>query len=295
MKFYSGLILFLVLLTGCEKNIDIKLEDTTPKLVVEATIETGEYPMAVLTKSVGYFSRIDPQALLSSFVRNADVFVSNGTSTHKLKEYAVAAAPGVFLYYYTVDSSNLATAFKGALNQSYSLRIVAEGREYTANTTIKPLRKTIDSMYARQAPQPDTSKRNILIKVTDPVGFGDYIRVFTKLNSSPFLPPFNSAFDDLFIDGTTYEVQMVKGYDRNDRGNAGNSDRSLFNKGDTVTLKMSSIDKATYEFWQTMEYSYGSIGNPFSTPTKVTSNISNGALGYFGGYASVYKTLIVPR
>lgn len=295
MRFFPGLLFLFFMICGCEKNIDIKLEDTTPKLVVEATIETGEYPTVVLTKSVGYFSRIDPQALLTSFVRNAEVYVSNAGRTHKLKEYSFQAAPGVLLYYYTVDSTNLSTAFKGALNQSYSLRIAAEGREYTATTTIKPLRKTIDSMYAKPAPLPDTAKRNILVKVTDPVGFGDYVRVFTKLNGSAFLPPFNSAFDDLFIDGTTYEVQMVKGYDRNDRGNAGNSDRSLFNRGDTVTLKMSSIDKATYEFWQTMEYSYGSIGNPFSTPTKVTSNISNGALGYFGGYASVYKTVIVPR
>jgi hypothetical protein len=44
-----------------------------------------------------------------------------------------------------------------------------------------------------------------------------------------------------------------------------------------------------------MEFSYASVGNPFSTPTKVMSNISNGALGYFGGYASQYRTLIIPQ
>jgi hypothetical protein len=33
---------------GCEKNIDIKLDNVTPKLVVEATIENGEAPMVVL-------------------------------------------------------------------------------------------------------------------------------------------------------------------------------------------------------------------------------------------------------
>jgi hypothetical protein len=44
-----------------------------------------------------------------------------------------------------------------------------------------------------------------------------------------------------------------------------------------------------------MEYSYSAIGNPFSTPIKVLGNISNGALGYFGGYGSQYHTLIIPK
>jgi hypothetical protein len=44
-----------------------------------------------------------------------------------------------------------------------------------------------------------------------------------------------------------------------------------------------------------MEFSYQSVGNPFSTPVKVQSNINGDALGYFGGYASQYRTLIVPR
>ena len=44
-----------------------------------------------------------------------------------------------------------------------------------------------------------------------------------------------------------------------------------------------------------MEYSYQSIGNPFSSPTKVLGNISNNALGYFGGYAAQYDTIIIPK
>jgi hypothetical protein len=60
-----------------------------------------------------------------------------------------------------------------------------------------------------------------------------------------------------------------------------------------VTLKLCNIDKATYDFWRTMEFAYSSVGNPFSSPTKVLSNISGGALGYFGGYAAQFKTIII--
>jgi hypothetical protein len=44
-----------------------------------------------------------------------------------------------------------------------------------------------------------------------------------------------------------------------------------------------------------MEFNYGSTGNPFASPNKVLGNISNGALGYFGGYANQFKTIIIPR
>jgi hypothetical protein len=43
-----------------------------------------------------------------------------------------------------------------------------------------------------------------------------------------------------------------------------------------------------------MEFNYSSIGNPFSSPTKVLGNIKGGALGYFGGYAVQYSTIVIP-
>lgn len=290
-----GLAIFTpFLFWSCEKDISINLEEESPKLVVEATIENGQPPLVVLSKSLDYFSTISPQALQNSFVRGADVFVSNGDKTQKLKEYTTAIGAGFSISYYTVDSSNLNTAFLGELNTSYSLRIVTNGEEYTASTTIPQLTKRIDSVWWKPAPpQADSDQVVIMIRVTDPQGFGDYIRYFTKRNSEPFLAPTNSTFDDLFVDGTTYEVPLERGVDRN---NAAPADRErFFLRGDTVAMKLSNIDRETYRFWQTMEFSYASVGNPFSTPVKVQSNIKGNALGYFGGYASQYRTVVVPK
>ena len=64
---------------------------------------------------------------------------------------------------------------------------------------------------------------------------------------------------------------------------------SYFGRGDIMSVKFCNIDKAVFDFWRTMEYSYASIGNPFSSPTKVIGNISNGALGYFGGYCGAIR------
>jgi hypothetical protein len=286
-------VILCFIFSACEKKVDFKLDDAEPKLVVDGSIENGQPPRVTLTKSLDYFSTFTPQLLAQSFVHGADVFVSDGVLTHKLKEYTVPLAPGINLYYYSIDSSNLATAFEGQIKKSYSLKIISEGKEYTASTTIPDTTRKVDSLWWKPVPNStDTGKVVVMVKATDPPGYGDYIRYYTRNQKQPvFYPPMNSVYDDLFIDGTTYEIQIQPGYNRN----ADTIDKEFFYKGDTVAFKVSNIDRATFDFWRTWEYSISSIGNPFSTPNKILGNISNGALGYFGGYASQYRTLIIPR
>lgn len=282
-----------VFLCGCEKNISIKLKSTEPKLVVEATIENGQPPIVYLSKSLDYFSQITPAILENSFVHDASVYISNGTLTHQLKEYKIPVSGGYDVYYYSIDSSNLATAFTGQLNSAYSLRINWNGNEYTAATTIPKITKKIDTLFSEQAPgNNEADKVALMVIATDPPGYGDYIRYFTKRNHEPFYPGLTSAFDDQVIDGTTYEVRIDRGVDRNA---SRPDDYMFFDKGDTITLKLCNIDKATFDFWRTMEFSYASVGNPFSSPTLVISNIKGNALGYFGGYAAQYRTIVVPK
>src|SRR5688500_2695455 len=292
MKNWLVFVLSIIII-GCEKSVDFNLENAETRLVVEATIENGQPPLVILSQSLNYFSTIDPQLLASGFVHNADVYVSNGLQIHKLKEYSHAVTNDYKLYYYSIDSSNLSTAFVGETKKQYSLRIVNQLKEYTATTSIPGITKRVDSLWWKQAPaNNDTNKVVAVVRVTDPPGFGDYVRYFTKRNKEPFYPPITSAFDDLVIDGTTYELQVDPGINRNVERR---EEEHFFNKGDTVTFKLCNVDKTTFDFWRTMEYSYASIGNPFATPVKVLGNISNGALGYFGGYASQYHTLVIPR
>lgn len=273
--------------------MEFKLDEVTPKLVAEATIENGVAPVVYLSKSQGYFSKIDLAALANSFVHNAEVYVSNGVLTHKLKEYTIPAGGGFNFYYYSTDPSTPATAFVGQLNMTYSLRIVSEGKEYTATTTIPNTTRRIDSLFWKQAPPGNPPEKvAVMVRAFDQPGYGDYVRYFTKQNNDPFYPGLVSVYDDQVIDGSSYEVQVERGVDRNADHPEG---YSFFNKGDTVTLKVCNIDKATYDFWRTMEFTYSTVGNPFSSPTKVVSNIKGGGLGYFGGYAAQYRTIIIPR
>jgi hypothetical protein len=291
---YRWLCLFLFCFSACEKGITFNLDKTNIQLVVDGSIENGKAPVIILSRSLDYFSSISPAILESSFIHGAEIHLSNGIATQQLKEYSVPLGQGDSIYYYTIDSSNLSQAFSGVLNTHYSLQILSSGQQYSAETTIPALAKKIDSLWWKPAPDnPDTSKVILMSKVTDPAGLGNYIRYFTKVDDSLFYPGLNSVFDDQIVDGSTYSIPVEKGVDRNRKIDFENY--SFFNRGDTVTVKLCNIDKATYDFWRTMEFSYQSIGNPFSSPTKVLGNISSGALGYFGGYAAQYKTLIIPK
>jgi hypothetical protein len=292
MKLPIHLLLFgSLLLAGCEKDIDLPLREAESTLVVDANIENGQPPVVVLTTSFGYFSRINATLLANSFVHDARIVVSSGVDSTVLREYTYPVG-GTAVYFYTIDSAATTAPLRGQLNRRYTLTISTDGKQYTAQTTIPMLAKTVDSLWAKPAPNnPDTLKRVLFSKLTDPRGLGNYIRYFTSVNDSAYLPGLNSVYDDDVVDGTTYDIQVFKGADRST--DIDPDEFGYFKKGDTVSVKLCNIDRASYDFWRSLEYLQQSIGNPFSLPSVVLGNVSGGALGCFSGYAAQYKKIII--
>ena len=283
--------LLCLMMVGCEKDIDIQLDPSLTRLVVDATIENGRPPMVFLSKSLDYFSKIDPSVLSSSFVHNAKIRINDGSTEVLLKEDSIKNSTGSKIYFYTTFGQSL--SFLGKLKSSYSLVIESEGKIYNASTTIPETTRKIDSLWWEKVPlAKDSNRVKVVIKATDRPGLGDYIRFFTKVGQQPFLPGFNSVFDDQVIDGQQYIIPVDKGFDKNTQFT---DSTTYFKRGDTVTIKLCNIDKQTYDFWRTSEFNFQSVGNPFSSPIRILSNISNDALGYFGGYGCQYRTLIIPR
>lgn len=288
---------FLLLIShfflSCEREITFQLEQPSPKLVVEAFIENGEPPFVFLTSSLAYYATVSLPILNESLVKDAEVSIEFSGTRYPLRGHTASGPASLLGYFYTVDSVAQQPALRGALRGSYKLTIRWKGETYTAATTIPDTTRTIDSIFWKWPPPGNPpGKVAVYVRAKDRPGLGDYIRYFTKQNNGPFLPGFNSVFDDQIIDGTTYEVQVERGVIRTGELEEG---YALFNRGDTVQLKLCTIDKATYDFWRTTEFNFASVGNPFSSPTRVLSNLSNGALGYFGGYAVQYRRLLIPR
>jgi hypothetical protein len=297
MKNVVYCISFILLCTGCERSIVLETSNVEPKLVVEATIENNTLPFVVLSRSLNYFSDLSNDDLSATFEHDAIVTLSDETNTSVLKEYSYTNDSGFTFYYYSSDIDQPRDAIYGKFGTTYYLSITtSKGEQYSASTTIPLLRKTLDSLWWKPAVAlEDTNKVVLFGLFNDPPGLGDYVRYFTATNGNNFFPGYTSAFDDRVVDGTTYTFQIPAGYNPADSIDVNDESFGFFDKGDTVVVKFSNIDKQSFEFWRTWEFSYQSIGNPFSSPISVISNISGGALGSFCGYASQFKKIIIPK
>src|ERR1700712_680846 len=117
-----GFLLCATCLFSCEKNINFKLKVVPDVLVVDASIESHQPPIVILSKSFDYFSKITSQTLDTLFVHNADVFISDGTQTEKLKEYSIDST-GFLTYFYSTDTSNIPASFVGQFKTAYNLTV----------------------------------------------------------------------------------------------------------------------------------------------------------------------------
>lgn len=290
------LIMLTALLVSCEKEVDINLDSGEPKMVIEGGIENNLPPIVILTRSVGYFADIDLNTVQNSYVHDASVTVTNGSNTITLKEYSVdTGTNGNKFFFYTVDTSQ-PQLFIGQLEQYYNLKVEVDGDTYEAITKIPtptPLDSIVPFYPQSNADIADIGPDARILKVyfKDPDTLGNYIRYYTQRNNEPFYAALASVYSDEFINGTQFTIEFPLGEPRFTTKTF--DSLGLAYVGDTVTFRWSAIDKGTYDFWSQYEYALGTLGSPFASPIRVKSNISNGALGVWGGYGSIYYTVVM--
>jgi hypothetical protein len=252
----SVVILVLVLVTGmlftgCREKVDIKLDESYRRVVVEGllTNETKAH-LIKLTLTSDYFSN---QA--APLVTGATVTLSDGNSTALLSE----TAPG---FYQTPAD------YAGVPGKTYTLHISYDGQTYDASSYLRAM-GSMDSIqtaiaddrpgfynvniFALESPQPDEFYMWYLYK-------NDSLESDTAREIS--------FADDSWVNGnyiygmTVYQVKAAP--------------------GDSVGIEMYSISKEYYEFMYSLNVESGGFGGPFSgPPANIKGNVSNGALGYF--------------
>jgi len=282
-------------LASCQKEIHINLKSVPPTLVVQGQIETGQPPFVGLTTSFGYFSQVDLSTLQGLFVHGANVQVSNGSKTVTLKEYSFDTTGGNKFYVYSIDTTNLANLMIGETGKFYTLTIGYNGRTYTSLTKIPNPTPVDTAWFGAPLFTDDKTPKNaqqLFVNYTDPDTPGNYVRYFTKRNNGPYYGV--GVFTDQVINGhIVTQIGLVAGF--TDSTNVNGDSLRYFYPGDSVSLQWSTIDKGVFTFWNTYAFAQQSLGNPFSTPINITSNISNGALGIWAGYGNSFTYLVVPH
>lgn len=294
---------------ACEKEYIPNLPTQSDDIVVEGYIEAGENATpayVILTKSLPFFKEIKNTDNL--FVTGAEVWVGNGKDSVKLQEFCwkdltpdvrsqAAKAFGIDLDSVTANFNfcvylDFAQRMKGEADKTYNLHIkTTEGKVLTAQTTI-PRRIPIDSAIFIKPPGINNNDTMAQMRAyaKDPKG-ADFYRYFTSVNGSAYIAGASSVTDDAFFDGMNTKFNLFKSEPRD-----AETDPSVFGlwkRGDTISVKFCTIDKAHFNFWNTLEYNANS-GGPFSAYTRVKHNIVGG-MGIWGGYNASYLDTIVPK
>lgn len=310
-------LLMTVLLTACEKDITVDLPTTEPRLVVEGTIETGQPPFIILTRTQSYFAPTSVQSLSDIYVTDGVMTIFDGVTTHTLdklcsgsltEEQLQLAAEATGIDINLLRQVNICAWTKldgtllGEVGRTYRLDIQADGKSISSTTTI-PSVIALDSLWFKLAEQDpgDDSLGLIWARLADPDTLGNAYRWFAKrLNAGPdgqpkddpFIAPLFSVFEDKFVNGLTFDFNFVRGsqaFSSADDDN--NAESGLFKRGDTVAVKFVSLGNKEFEFYNSFANNVASAGDLFSNPANAVGNIEGG-LGIWAGYAASLDTVI---
>lgn len=269
----------LLVVSGCKKNIDVKIPDYVQKLVVEGRIEAGAKPSVYLSYTAPYFGNVATN-LEDLAVKGALVTVSDGSTTDTLKD---PFGKGYFYF-----AGNMV----GAVGNTYLLTIVLNGKTYTASTTIYPQVK-LDSLWFKVLR--DDSLGFVYAHITEPGHTKDNYRWFAKRigKDNDFIAPLGSAFDDKFINGKSFDFAYDRGVLQNSTATDDlNNEKGFFKLNDEVVVKFCTIGDVEFRFFRSYDANHISNGNPFAAPYNLESNIQGeNVLGVWCGYNPWTDTL----
>lgn len=299
-----GLILF-----SCEESYIPDTNESQQEIVVEGYIEYGQGAnptFVILTKSIPFITTIKADQFASLFVKNAKVVVNDGVKNVNLTEICLnQIPPNLKKEVYAIlglnpDSTkvdicvyaDLFDQIKREPGRKYDLTVSVEGKTITATTTIPQFVPLYDFKWKEPPGKPRDTLAELNVKINDPKGIKNYYRYFTATQGGSLIPPFGSVTDDAIFDGKEFEFPLQRAQRRG--GGFDPETFGLYRRGDSITIKWCTIDKAHFDFWNTRDFSANN-GGPFAAYTRISTNI-NGGLGIWGGYAiGIYSMKVPPK
>lgn len=260
MKKINILLIFgLLLLSNCEKVIEVDVPSIEPKLIIDASFEVyfDENPVSAktvvkLSESADYFDETIPPAL------NATVFLTN-LSDNSVIDFADTNSDGNY------EPTN---SFIPEENIEYELTVVYQGEIYKGKAT------RVKSTPILEVNQGDGTlfsgnEVEINVKIQDQLDIENYYYFDFSNNNY-------SVIEDRFFDGQEYEVPNF--YEEDD-----------IVLPTAVTIRMLGISKDYFTYMRILISQSGEAGGgPFETaPTSLLGNMINTTndadfpLGYF--------------
>lgn len=277
LRAFFLIFILLIMVVSCTERIDIKLDDSYVRLIVDGAITTDTVAHTVmLSKTTSYYyNQPAPR------VTGARVSITSGEHTYYLEE----DIPGV----YRTDPF-----IHGIAGQTYTLNIrldspVGGYTEYTASSILYPVSPLDSTGLLFHNDWSTNGIWEVKCFVQDPPT-NDFYRFVIWRNEVMITDTLNDWFvtDDRFFNGNYTYGATIAYLDQ------GSPEEGL-NPGDKITVELNSIGKEYAIFlWDAQSELFGS--NPLFSgpPANVKGNINNGAIGFFAAYSVSRSCSITP-
>lgn len=263
------LILFaLLLLTGCEKEINIDLKNSNPKFVIEGNISNVAGNSKVkISKTLDF----DENGFYPS-VSGAFVTIKDST-LNKIDTLTEITSAGIY------TNQNVI----GEIGHTYILNVKIDEQTFSSISTM-PIGLTLDSIVQENLAGtsgdlsiPDGSPdAGTIIQIRpyyiNPHTSDEYFQYVVKRN-------------DKFLNNIIPRIEPA--------ASGSSFNFPLFikaRKDDVIQIDMQFVDKKVYDYLFGISQNFGQYS---ATPSNPEPNISNGALGYFKAHTSQNKTIII--
>jgi len=265
IKFIQILIIVLsaIILTSCEKVIEIDLNSSNPKLVAEGQIEKDSSVWIKLTYTSDYFT--NENAILEE---NATIKIIDSDNNSEILNYM-----GNGFY----KGENIL----GVVGQNYRMDITTEKGNYTAVSNLKPPSEIYDIIVSEsemKRPGQTEKKYSLEIKFKQNPATEDYFLLKFYVNNE--LNSYAMVDDKVFVVGDTIQYPVIQ---------------KSFNQNDKVVVRVYSVDKEAFKYHKQISDAAGEGGKPgsSSTPYNPNSNFGPDVLGYFTAWSYVVDSVIV--
>lgn len=258
--------IFLLTLFSRQKVVTVKLDAAPSQLVIEGNITDTQGPDTVrIMRSVNFYADNNFPG-----VSGATVTVADNTGA---KETLTEIPPGIYI----------TKTLKGTPGNTYNLSVVINDTIYTAASTM-PQPVNFDSVTFTTNSAFRKGQITPLVNFQDPPGITNYYRFEQQINGVPFSKDF-FVFEDRLSDGRYIQWNL-------------RMDSAYLSTGDLLKVNMYCVDKNDYNYFFQLFQSGGSgarsVFNTDASPANPSTNISNGAYGYFSAHTVRSKTVIVP-
>ena len=246
---------------SCEKVVDIDLNASSPRIVIEGSISNQSGPYFITLSQTVNFDETN----VFPPITDANVVMSDNVGN---SESMIETLPGTYK----------TLSMQGIPGRTYTLTVTADGKKYVAASTM-PSPVNIDYLTVQNQYFGRNQMKVINVQFQDPPDIKNYYRFVEVRNGIE--QKFIFLYDDRVRDGSTITSSLF-------------ADEDTLRVGDNVLVLLQCIDKGVFDYFRTMRQASGGGGPQAASPANPLSNFSNDALGYFNAYAVRGRNIIIP-